>query len=97
MASDFDQRLSAIEIKAQLLVERYNLVNAERMSLREKVCQLEQELNRSAKTIETLKTKIEYLQMASTILPTGEEVEHSRQFLSELVWEIDKCIAQLSE
>lgn len=97
MAADFDSRLSTIKAKAQLLAERYNLIAAERRELLVKVEELQSQLLSANKTIETLKAKVEYLQLATTILPSSDDLEHSRRFLTELVWEIDKCITQLSE
>ena len=97
MAADIDNRLSAIESKARVLVERYKAVVEERDNLAEQVKFLTEENTNARKTIETLNTKLEYMKVASTILPTADDIDHSRQFLSRLVWEIDQCIARLSD
>lgn len=97
MAADFDSRLNAVEAKAQLLAERFNALMTERRRLMQQVADLRSQLDEARRTIETQQARVEYLQLATTILPSSEDVEHSRRFLSELVWEIDKCINQLSE
>ncbi len=97
MAADFDSRLTSIEAKAQLLANRFNALITERRHLQQQVADLRSQLDEAKRTIETQKAQVEYLQLATTILPSNDDVEHSRRFLSELVWEIDKCIKQLSE
>lgn len=97
MATDIDRRLSAIQTKGEMLIERFARLEAERLALAEERDGLRRRLDKALKEIETLKMKNEYLTMASTVLPSADDVEHSRRFLSELVWEIDKCISQLSE
>lgn len=97
MAADFDQRVASIEAKARLLTERYAAMAADRRHLAERVGELEAQLLEARKSIEALQAKIDYLRLATTILPSGEDIDHGRQFLSDLVWEIDRCISQLSE
>lgn len=97
MATDFDSKLTMIETKAALVAERFKQVESERRKLSDEVDRLRYELSVAQRSIEQLNARVEYLQLASTILPSDRDVEHSRRFLSELVWEIDKCITQLSE
>lgn len=97
MAADFDNRLSAIESKTRLLIDLYKKAIDERNTLANQVDFLTQENINARKEIEILKTKLEYMTVASTILPTADDIDHSRQFLSRLVWEIDQCIARLSD
>ena len=85
MAADFDSRLTTIEAKAQLLAERFNALMTERRHLMEQVADLRSQLNEARRTIEAQQARVEYLQLATTILPSSEDVEHSRRFLTELV------------
>lgn len=97
MPGSFDQRISTIEGKARLLIERYRLVVDQRDEAIRRINELTAELTQCRKQIETLTTRVEYLQISSTIEPSSDNVEQTRHFLSELVWEIDKCIKRLSD
>lgn len=97
MPGTFEQRIATIEGKARLLAERYHVVVSQRDAAIEKTEELQRELDRCRSQIEKLTARIEYLQLAATIEPSREDLDRSRRFLSELVWEIDKCINQLSD
>ena len=47
--------------------------------------------------IERLTQEVEYLKIATTIVPDRTQVENSRAILTKLVREIDKCILELKE
>lgn len=97
MPGTFDQRIANIESKARLLAERHRYLMAQRDQALEQIDRLQAQLADQNRQIENLKAQVDYLRMAATIAPSRDEIDRSRQFLSQLVWEIDKCINQLSD
>ena len=85
MARNLQQRIARLQSKASLLTDRYKAVKR----AKEEVARLRREI--SVKDAE-----IERLKVTSVLTPDHKDVEVTRAFLSELVREIDKCIAQLS-
>lgn len=77
--------------------DRFNIVREQRDAAQERVAQLEKELDASRKTIEKLSQEVEFLRIATTIAPERKDVEQTRAMLSQLVREIDNCIADLKE
>lgn len=97
MSVNFEQRLNDINAKTRMLVQRYRYVVAQRDEALEQLSAANNELAEARKRIEELTKQVDYLRMASAVEAVGGDIEQSRKFLSELVWEIDKCISQLSE
>lgn len=91
-----DHRIANIISKARLLTERYSNILAQRDLALAKIDELTAEVNKQQKEIEKLKAQVDYLRISSTIGSTKTDIEQTRHFVSELVWEIDKCIKQLS-
>jgi uncharacterized protein YhaN len=96
MPGTFDQRIATIISKARLLTERYHIVLRQRDEAIERNNVLSDELQKSRAKIEHLESELNYLRMASTIEPSRDDIDNTREYLAELVWEIDKCINQLS-
>lgn len=97
MSVNFEQRLNDISAKTQMLTQRYHYVVMQRDEALERLRQVSSELETAQRRIEELTRQVEYLRMASALEVVDGDIEQSRKFLSELVWEIDKCINQLSE
>lgn len=97
MSVNFEQRLNEINAKTRMLTQRYQYVVMQRNEALERLSQVSGELAAARRRIEELTRQVDYLRMASAIEAVDGDIEQSRRFLSELVWEIDKCISQLSE
>ena len=97
MASDFENTLVRIGEKSRFLVERYKVAISQRDRLLEKNSDLQSQLDAARKTIESLHRQIEYLTIAANIAPTRESLDLTRSTISELVREIDRCIADISD
>lgn len=97
MTVNFEQRLNDINAKTRMLVQRYQYVVAQRNEALQQLTAVRKELTEAQSKIETLTKQVDYLRMASAVETSEGDIERSRKFLSELVWEIDKCISQLSE
>ena len=61
------------------------------------VDELRAQLQRQQREISHLRQQIENLQVVTTISHNRKDVERSRAFLSQLVRDIDKCIAELTD
>jgi peptidoglycan hydrolase CwlO-like protein len=72
-----------------MLVNEIKSTRAENSRLQAQVSNLKAE-------IERLKLDNKYLTVSSTVAPTREDTEVTGALLSELVREIDRCIAEIS-
>ncbi len=97
MAATLQQRLESIRSKALLLTERYAEVLEEKRAAEAQIDELRAQLQRQQREMSHLKQQIENLQVVRTISRKREDVERSRAFLSQLVRDIDKCIAELTD
>jgi hypothetical protein len=97
MAADLQSRINNLRSKAELLTGRYRMLVQQKQQCDLKVQELEATVKRQQREIEILHQQIENLQVVTTIAPSRENVEHSRAILSQLVRDIDKCIAELTD
>ncbi|MDE5684924.1 MAG: DUF3450 domain-containing protein [Paramuribaculum sp.] len=97
MAANLQQRLESIRSKASLLTERYVDLLEEKRAAEAKIAQLQSTLQHQQQEIDRLRQQNEQLRVVTTLSPRREDVERSRAFLSQLVRDIDKCIAELTE
>jgi uncharacterized coiled-coil DUF342 family protein len=97
MAVELQQIVDRVNAKTQIVLERYALIRQLRDEAEAKVATLEKALaDLSAENAE-LRRRVEYLCVATTIVPDRRDVEKSRAMLAGLVREIDQCIADLKE
>lgn len=97
MSVNFEQRLNDLDAKMRLMKQRYSIVVMQRNEALDKLEKAQSDLSEARNRIQELSNQVNYLRMASAIEAANGNLEQSRKFLSELVWEIDKCISQLSE
>lgn len=97
MTGELRQTIERLRAKMLVASDRFNIVREQRDAAQERVAQLEKELDASRKTIEKLSQEVEFLRIATTIAPERKDVEQTRAMLSQLVREIDNCIADLKE
>jgi len=97
MAVELQQTVSRIAAKSRIILERYELMKRQLKADAEKIGQLEQDINRMRAENERLRSQVDYLKMAAIVAPEREDVERTRALLSNLVREIDKCIADLTD
>lgn len=97
MPGELSETLERVSNKARLLVERYNVL----LNLKREADARVEELNATVlaqrKEIEYLKAQTEYLRLATTISPSRADLDKTRQTITLLVREIDRCISDLSE
>lgn len=97
MANDLKQTLERLRGKTDLLVERYQLLLQEKQQVDLRNEELSSTIKKQQQEIDRLQQEVEYLKVVTTLTPKREDVEKSRAFLSKLVRNIDKCIAELKE
>ena len=97
MAVELQQTVSRIAAKSRIILERYELMKRQLKADAEKIGQLEQDINRMRAENERLRSQVDYLKMAAIVATEREDVERTRALLSNLVREIDKCIADLND
>lgn len=95
MASDLELSLKRIAEKSRFLADRYTAIAMQHDQAKARIADLETQVDRQAKTIESLKTQLEYLTIASTIAPDRDSLDKARAVISDLVREIDRCIADI--
>lgn len=96
MAVTLQQRVEKLKSKAALLQERYKALMRAKSEADTRIEQLNGEIDRLRRTLREKETEIERLKVSSVLTPDHRDVEQTRRFISELVRDIDKCIAQLS-
>lgn len=95
MAANLQQRINNIEAKASLLTERYAAVRKLQAEGLAKIEELTAQVKSLEREIQKRDAEIERLKVGAAVTATSrDDVELSRKFISELVREIDKCIAQ---
>ena len=90
-----DKSLSRISEKMHVLAQRYDTVCQERTQALERIAELERELRDKEQRIEQLSLRNEYLSVSSTLAPDRDAIEKTRNIITELVREIDRCIADI--
>lgn len=96
MADNLYQRVDSIKAKARLLVERYRALKQSKAEADVKIEELTAVIRSLERQIADRDREIERLKVASVLTPDHHDVEETRAFISDLVREIDKCIARLS-
>ena len=96
MADNLQQSIDRLKAKAALLTERYIIVDKAREEALAQVAELQTRVRDLSRQLALRNAEIERLKVSSVLSPDHYDVEATRQFLSGLVREIDKCIAQLS-
>lgn len=97
MAASLQQRIDSVKSKAQLLMERFAELLEEKQAAEAQIAELHARLQLQQREIDRMKVEIENLKVVTVLTPRREDVEKSRAFLSQLVRDIDKCIAELNE
>lgn len=95
MAKDYAEQLNRIGHKAELLVTRFTTLREDNERLRAQVAELEATLRKQQATIERQRLELEQFRITSAMAPDTETAKQARAVISELVRDIDVCIADL--
>lgn len=93
--TDFHEQLRRIVDKTRLLLIRNQALAEEVKRLKFEAADRKAELLARDSEIEKLRLELEYLKVASTVSPTADDRRHAAEMISNLVREIDRCIADL--
>ncbi len=97
MAIDLQQQLERVNAKTTLVLEKYALMQQRLEQALAEIARLNDELRRSRQSIEALEMRLEYLSVSHTVASSGDELQRAKAMISELVREIDLCIADLND
>ena len=95
MATDYSEQIVRLEHKTELLLTRYESLVRINRELQERVQELQQALAAVEAERQKMRTQIEYLQVSSAIAADDDAAVRARDILSDLVREIDACIAEI--
>jgi methyl-accepting chemotaxis protein len=97
MVADLENTLNRIAEKSRFLTERYRTVVAQNQALNQTVDELNKIIDDQKKKIEQLDMQVQYLTISSALAPSREDVEKTRETISNLVREIDRCLVELND
>ena len=95
MAVDLQQQLDRVSAKARLVLEKYRILSDEKERLESENERLKADLLSRDRELERLRQEVEYQKMATTIVPDRGDLSRTRAMISDLVRDIDRCIAEL--
>lgn len=91
------KKIDRVNTKTQLLLDRYTILLQRRESDLAQIAELQAEIETLRKENGRLQQENDFLKIATTIAPTRNDVNSTRELLTRLVREIDKCITDLNE
>ena len=97
MAGELQKKIDRVNTKTQLLLHRYTILLQRRESDLAQIAELQAEIETLRKENGRLQQENDFLKIATTIAPTRNDVNSTRELLTRLVREIDKCITDLNE
>ncbi len=97
MAGELQKKIDRVNTKTQLLLDRYTILLQRRESDLAQIAELQAEIETLRKENGRLQQENDFLKIATTITPTRNDVNSTRELLTRLVREIDKCITDLNE
>lgn len=97
MAVNLQQQLERVSAKALLVLEKYRMLNDEKSALESENERLKADLLSRDRELEQLRQKVEYQRIASTLVPDRADLEQTRALITNLVRDIDRCIADLMD
>jgi predicted nucleic acid-binding Zn-ribbon protein len=90
------EELIVLNRKLDALFDRYNTIKAELTELKNGNELLKEKLNEREIKIKELETKYERIKLSGALLGEGENALEAKKKISELVREIDRCVALLN-
>lgn len=97
MAGELQKKIDRVNTKTQLLLDRYTILLQRRESDLAQIAELQAEIETLRNENGRLQQENDFLKIATTIAPTRNDVNSTRELLTRLVREIDKCITDLNE
>lgn len=97
MAEELQEQITRLKHKAQLLNNRYTLIVEQKQQVEAEIMELKSTVKRQNDEIATLRQRLEFMKVTTTLAPTRDDIESTRAALLQLVREINKCIKDLTQ
>lgn len=97
MTNKYEELISSFENKLHKLISEYESLKKDNDSLQVELDRKKNELMHAHKEILELQTNYDHLRMARYLNVSLKERKISKQYINQLVREIDKCLALLDE
>lgn len=95
MAKDLSEQLSRLGHKCELLVTRFATLKRDNEELRARQQELLGEIDSLRRQNEQMSTELHFLKISGAIAPATQSAKEARGIISDLVREIDACVADL--
>ncbi len=95
MAKELSEQLNRLGHKAELLVTRFGTLRDDNQRLQQQVEDLAARLSAEQAKNARLAEELRFLRMSSVIATNNDDARQLRTLLSNLVREIDACVADL--
>lgn len=96
MSGQGEEELKILNIKLDELFKRYHDLKTECMTLKVRNDQLTEKIQERDLRIKELENKYERVKLSGALLGEGEHAGEARKKITELVREIDRCVALLN-
>lgn len=97
MTNRYEELINAFEIKLRKLISEYKSLQAQNARLKEELDRKQNDLMHAHQEVLELRKNYDHLQLAKNLGSTEEERQESKQKITKMVREIDKCLALLDE
>ena len=97
MPGELKQTIERVSNKAKILVARYHVLLESKPQADARILEQDAMILAQKKEIESLRQQVEYLQIATNVIPDNSQTERTRTLISTLVREIDRCINDLTQ
>lgn len=97
MDVNLEELIERLQRKMLVLVDKYRLLEADKKSVDEENAGLKAEIVRLKKQLEQTNMEKEFIRIARNITNTPEDLAKNKAVLVQLVRDVDKCIAQLTD
>lgn len=95
MATQLDEQITRLKVKSDMLLSRYRALETELAEAKSEIAALKLMNESLEKERQKLEKDREFLIVSSAISPDYSSLEMSRHKISELIRDIDRCIAEL--
>lgn len=91
------KRLESITTKLDMLRQRHEALNARIAASDTLLAERDETISRLNRQIDVLRQEAEHLKVVHTITPSRDDVQRTRAMISELMRDIDRCIADIGD
>ena len=97
MAVNLEELIERLQRKMLVLIDKYKLLETDKKSVDEENVSLKAEIVNLKKQLELTNTEKDFIRIARNISNTPDDLAKNKAVLIQLVRDVDKCIAQLTD